>query len=258
MVAGRCPPAARRRQPASRPPRRGGAAGHLHLPGVVRRGHRVAAGAPRRHGIGGEPAVTVAAVQGNVPRLGLDFNAQRRAVLDNHVRETLRLAEDVRAGAAPQPQFVDLAGGLVGHRSVRQPRRRAADRPAAAGDRRADPGRHRARRPGPPAGGPGVHQHRDRLESGDRAGRPPRQGNRAAVRRVPADAVAVPASVRVRRPRRPYRAGHGQRRGAHRRGAGGRGDLLGSDLRPRAAKGGPAAAPSCWRCPPTTPPSTRR
>ena len=57
-------------------------------------------------GSGGEPAVTVAAVQGNVPRLGLDFNAQRRAVLDNHVRETLRLAEDVRAGVAPQPQFV--------------------------------------------------------------------------------------------------------------------------------------------------------
>jgi apolipoprotein N-acyltransferase len=57
-------------------------------------------------GSGGEPVVTVAAVQGNVPRLGLDFNTQRRAVLDNHVRETLRLAEDVRAGSAPQPQFV--------------------------------------------------------------------------------------------------------------------------------------------------------
>jgi apolipoprotein N-acyltransferase len=57
-------------------------------------------------GSGSEPTVTVAAVQGNVPRLGLDFNGQRRAVLDNHVDETLRLAEDVRAGAAPQPQFV--------------------------------------------------------------------------------------------------------------------------------------------------------
>lgn len=57
-------------------------------------------------GAGGEPTATVAAVQGNVPRLGLDFNAQRRAVLDNHVRETLRLAEDVRAGVASQPQFV--------------------------------------------------------------------------------------------------------------------------------------------------------
>ncbi|BBX96748.1 apolipoprotein N-acyltransferase [Mycobacterium lacus] len=57
-------------------------------------------------GSGGEPTVTVAAVQGNVPRLGFDFNAQRRAVLDNHVRETQLLAEDVRAGVAPQPQFV--------------------------------------------------------------------------------------------------------------------------------------------------------
>ncbi|OBL08183.1 apolipoprotein N-acyltransferase [Mycobacterium sp. 1245499.0] len=57
-------------------------------------------------GSGGEPSVTVAAVQGNVPRLGFEFNEQRRAVLDNHVRETLRLADDVRAGAAPQPQFV--------------------------------------------------------------------------------------------------------------------------------------------------------
>jgi apolipoprotein N-acyltransferase len=57
-------------------------------------------------GSGGEPAVTVAVVQGNVPRLGLEFNTQRRAVLDNHVRETMRLADDVRAGSAPQPQFV--------------------------------------------------------------------------------------------------------------------------------------------------------
>src|SRR5699024_6772507 len=34
----------------------------------------------------------VAIVQGNVPRLGLDFNEQRRAVLDNHVQGTLDLA----------------------------------------------------------------------------------------------------------------------------------------------------------------------
>lgn len=57
-------------------------------------------------GSGGEPSVTVAVVQGNVPRLGFEFNEQRRAVLDNHVHETLALADDVRAGAAPQPQFV--------------------------------------------------------------------------------------------------------------------------------------------------------
>jgi apolipoprotein N-acyltransferase len=51
-------------------------------------------------------AVTVAVVQGNVPRLGLDFNAQRRAVLDNHVRATLALAQQVRAGTARTPDLV--------------------------------------------------------------------------------------------------------------------------------------------------------
>jgi apolipoprotein N-acyltransferase len=57
-------------------------------------------------GAGDDPSITVAAVQGNVPRLGLEFNAQRRAVLDNHVRETAQMAEDVRAGRAPQPMVV--------------------------------------------------------------------------------------------------------------------------------------------------------
>ncbi|WP_433223997.1 apolipoprotein N-acyltransferase [Dactylosporangium sp. CS-047395] len=47
---------------------------------------------------GGE-AVYVAVVQGNVPRLGLDFNAQRRAVLDNHVKATIALGDQVKAGA---------------------------------------------------------------------------------------------------------------------------------------------------------------
>ncbi|WP_415974912.1 apolipoprotein N-acyltransferase [Rhodococcus sp. 077-4] len=55
---------------------------------------------------GNERTVTVAAVQGSVPRLGLDFNAQRRAVLDNHVRETMALAADVEAGRQPAPDLV--------------------------------------------------------------------------------------------------------------------------------------------------------
>ncbi|CAL9352719.1 Apolipoprotein N-acyltransferase [Streptomyces sp. enrichment culture] len=50
--------------------------------------------------------VTVAVIQGNVPRAGLDFNAQRRAVLDHHARETRRLAAEVRAGRIAQPDFV--------------------------------------------------------------------------------------------------------------------------------------------------------
>lgn len=45
---------------------------------------------------------TMAVVQGNVPRIGLDFNAQRRAVLENHVLGTLELAETVDAETAQQ------------------------------------------------------------------------------------------------------------------------------------------------------------
>ncbi len=52
------------------------------------------------------PAVTVAIVQGNVPRLGLDFNDQRRAVLDNHVSATWDLAREVTAGTRPRPALV--------------------------------------------------------------------------------------------------------------------------------------------------------
>ena len=50
--------------------------------------------------------VTVAVIQGNVPRLGLDFNAQREAVLRNHADATTRLAADVAAGRAPRPDLV--------------------------------------------------------------------------------------------------------------------------------------------------------
>ncbi|MBX9366993.1 apolipoprotein N-acyltransferase [Streptomyces sp. WAC04114] len=49
---------------------------------------------------------TVAVIQGNVPRAGLDFNAQRRAVLDYHARETERLAAEVKAGKVARPDFV--------------------------------------------------------------------------------------------------------------------------------------------------------
>ncbi len=54
----------------------------------------------------GGPTSTVAVIQGTVPRAGLDFNAQRRAVLDNHVQRTLELADAVRAGDQPQPDLV--------------------------------------------------------------------------------------------------------------------------------------------------------
>ncbi|MCT1884937.1 apolipoprotein N-acyltransferase [Dietzia cinnamea] len=50
--------------------------------------------------------VEVAVIQGNVPRLGLDFNAQRRAVLDNHLDVTAGYADDVEAGTLPRPDLV--------------------------------------------------------------------------------------------------------------------------------------------------------
>ena len=46
------------------------------------------------------------AVQGNVPRAGLDFNAERRAVLDNHARATRQVAASVAAGAQPRPDLL--------------------------------------------------------------------------------------------------------------------------------------------------------
>ncbi|MFI1382090.1 apolipoprotein N-acyltransferase [Embleya sp. NPDC020886] len=54
----------------------------------------------------GPDSATIAVVQGNVPRTGLDFLGQRRAVLDNHVRQTHKLAADVRAGKVKKPELV--------------------------------------------------------------------------------------------------------------------------------------------------------
>lgn len=56
----------------------------------------------------GEPSRTtrVAAVQGDVPGEGMEAFAERRAVLENHVRETRALADRVRAGESPRPDLV--------------------------------------------------------------------------------------------------------------------------------------------------------
>ncbi|MEU2776885.1 apolipoprotein N-acyltransferase [Streptomyces sp. NPDC007162] len=51
-------------------------------------------------------SATVALIQGNVPRAGLDFASQRQAVLDYHVKETLKLAADIKAGRVAKPAFV--------------------------------------------------------------------------------------------------------------------------------------------------------
>ncbi|EWT00894.1 acyltransferase [Intrasporangium oryzae NRRL B-24470] len=52
------------------------------------------------------PTAQFLGVQGNVPRAGLEFNAQRRAVLDNHVAATLKADEDITAGRSPRPDLV--------------------------------------------------------------------------------------------------------------------------------------------------------
>ncbi|MGY1832772.1 apolipoprotein N-acyltransferase [Geodermatophilus sp. SYSU D01180] len=54
----------------------------------------------------GGPTRTVAVIQGDVPEAGLEFNARRRAVLDNHVQQTVRLAAAVAAGDQAQPDLV--------------------------------------------------------------------------------------------------------------------------------------------------------
>jgi apolipoprotein N-acyltransferase len=52
------------------------------------------------------PTRTIAVIQGDVPRAGLEFNAERRAVLDMHAQRTHELAAEVRAGTKPQPDLV--------------------------------------------------------------------------------------------------------------------------------------------------------
>lgn len=57
-------------------------------------------GAPEPSG-----SVRAAVVQGNVPQLGLDFHGQRKAVLNNHVEATNRLAGQVAGGEVEAPDF---------------------------------------------------------------------------------------------------------------------------------------------------------
>ncbi len=58
-------------------------------------------------GVGdGTPTGRLMAIQGDVPQAGLDFNAQRRAVLDNHAAVTRQAAAQDDAGGAPRPDLV--------------------------------------------------------------------------------------------------------------------------------------------------------
>ena len=173
--------------------------GALHLPGVVRRRHRLAAGAARRHRIG--------------QRTRRSPSRRCRATCRGSASSSTRNVERCWTttsgrpcgwpttcvpGRAPQPHFVDLARGLVGHRpaaSTPTPAQQIAVAVAAIGA------------PilvgtvldvaGRPASTGPIHQHGDRVEPGHRTRRPPRQGDRAAIRRIPAVPWLLPASVRA-------------------------------------------------------------
>jgi apolipoprotein N-acyltransferase len=55
---------------------------------------------------GGADTVTVAVVQGNVPRAGYDTAAQQQVVFANHLEATHALAAAVREGRSPHPDLV--------------------------------------------------------------------------------------------------------------------------------------------------------
>ncbi len=65
----------------------------------------VAISVPLHHGRS-RHVTTIALIQGDVPDRGLEFNARRRQVLDNHVSQTLQLAADVKAGRVAAPELV--------------------------------------------------------------------------------------------------------------------------------------------------------
>ena len=150
------------------------------------------------HAPDGRP-VQVAMVQGNVPRLGLEFNAQRRAVLDNHVRATLALAAQVAAGRAPKPDIViwpenssdidPLVADDPGNADAATEITAAANTigaPILVGAVLEGPGAHRPQR---------VHRvvARPDRRPAVRAARNVRQAAPGAVRRVHADARRGPA-----------------------------------------------------------------
>jgi len=56
--------------------------------------------------VGGAATASVGVVQGGTPQTGLGAMDVRRAVLDNHTRQTMTLARDVALGTVPKPDFV--------------------------------------------------------------------------------------------------------------------------------------------------------
>ena len=139
----------------------------------------------------GDPRVTVAAVQGNVPGKGLEAFAERRAVLDNHVPATQALARRVADGDARRSRTW-WCGRRTPPTSTPTPTRRPGwPIGDAAIDGRRTPAHGRGR------GGPGGRRlaqpgHRVVARSGT-PGRVLRQDAPGAVRRVHPAALAAGA-----------------------------------------------------------------
>ena len=51
-------------------------------------------------------SVQLAAIQGNVPRVGNELSAQRAAVLNNHIRTTEQLLAEIESGSTPEPDLI--------------------------------------------------------------------------------------------------------------------------------------------------------
>ncbi len=51
-------------------------------------------------------SVQLAAIQGNVPRVGNELSTQRAAVLNNHLRTTEQLLTDIESGMSPAPDLI--------------------------------------------------------------------------------------------------------------------------------------------------------
>ncbi|ROO88395.1 apolipoprotein N-acyltransferase [Actinocorallia herbida] len=80
-------------------------AGALAVP-LVGLGVPTGSGGTGGSGTAAGESATVAVIQGNVPRSGMDFLGQRQAVLNNHIARTRELAAQVKAGEVPQPDLV--------------------------------------------------------------------------------------------------------------------------------------------------------
>ena len=109
---------------------------------------------------------TIALIQGDVPDRGLEFNARRRQVLDNHVQQTLKLAAEVKAGTVPAPELVVWPENASDIDPFQNPDAYAQIEKAVHAINRPDPGRGDPERPWTQPG----PQRRHPLVADDRPG----------------------------------------------------------------------------------------